>query len=224
MDAGEGASEDFFGFEKVVEVAFGEVLTGVAGAVGVDRGEVVAEFCVTDVDAAVEGVECAVSGLAGGGDTIEGVDAVFNAEEEVDGFGAHAEPVAGFGFGEGFIDEIEKIFAFFRLIHATDCVAVEVEVCEEFGGFFAEVGELATLDDTVEGLEVFGFFEMDLVELLVVFEALECPVVGDGEGFFSVGASGVGDAVADWAVECHVDTCSDLVLGDHGRLGGHCEF
>jgi len=61
-----------------------------------------------DIDAAVFGIESAVSGLAGGGDAVESVDAELGADEKVAWLGAHAEPVARLGVGEELIDEFEQ--------------------------------------------------------------------------------------------------------------------
>ena len=81
VDAGERFACDFVGFEEVVEIGGGEVLAEIAVACWVDGRELLAVFGIFDVDAAIGSVKRAVASLASGGDAIECVATIFDANE-----------------------------------------------------------------------------------------------------------------------------------------------
>ena len=81
VDAGEDFGGDFIGFEKVVEVGAGVVLTAFTVAVGHEGSEVACVFGVLDVDTTVLGIEGTVAGHAGRADAVESVTTKLGANK-----------------------------------------------------------------------------------------------------------------------------------------------
>ena len=113
VDAGEGFTCNFVDFVKVVDVGGRVIFTTVAVASGVEWYEHFTVFGVANIDAAVRGIESAVAGLAGRGDTVESVATIFSADEKIARLGAHAEEMAWFVLGKNLIGEFDDIGGFF---------------------------------------------------------------------------------------------------------------
>jgi len=64
-----------------MEVGGGEIFTKITIAIRIERSKHFAVFCITDIDASVWSVECAIARLAGWSDAVEGVATVFGANE-----------------------------------------------------------------------------------------------------------------------------------------------
>lgn len=221
MDAGEDFAGDFVDLKEMVKVGGGVMLAEFAVAIGVERFEHFAVFGVANVDAAVWCVEGTVASHAGRADAVEGVAAVFDAEEEVARFAAHAEEVAWFVGWEVAIAEFEDFFGvFFHCIKTADAVTVDVLLGHEFGGFFAKVGKETALNDGekilvgLAGLASFG------EEAIVFGDVLREPVVSAAHGFeHDIVVARVGGLV-----EGHVDVGADFPLGLHAGFRGHADF
>lgn len=91
----------------------------------------------------MRGIESAVAGLAGRGDTVESVATKLGTDEEVAWFGAHTEEMARFILRENFISEFDDIGGFlgFSSVEGADAVAVDGLIGHELGGFTAKVFE-----------------------------------------------------------------------------------
>ena len=91
----------------------------------------------------MRGIESAVAGLAGRGDTVESVATIFSADEKIARFGAHTEKMAWFILRENFISEFDDIGGFlgFGSVEGADAVAVDGLIGHELGGFTAKVFE-----------------------------------------------------------------------------------
>ena len=76
------------------QIGTGEVAAGVAVTGRIQRAVILGKFLTLDVDLAQRGIECAVTGIAGGQDTVEhiypGVDTVSNVQRC-----PHAHQIAG---------------------------------------------------------------------------------------------------------------------------------
>ena len=65
----------------MMEIGFAVIFTTFAGTVGHEGSEVVGEFGVFNVNAAIFRIEGAVTCHAGGTDTVESIDAEFGAHK-----------------------------------------------------------------------------------------------------------------------------------------------
>lgn len=112
VNASEGFAGDFIGLEEMMEVGGREVLTAITFAVFVNWPKIFSKSGVFDVDTAVFGINCAVAGLSGWTNTVEGVAAIECAVEEVARFAAHAEKVARLVLWQDFVSELNNIWCF----------------------------------------------------------------------------------------------------------------
>lgn len=112
VNAGEGFAGDFIGLEEVMEVGSREVLATITFAVFVNWPKIFSKSGVFDVDAAVFGINCAVAGLSGWTNTVEGVAAIECAIEEIAWFATHAEKVARLVLWQDFVSELNDIWCF----------------------------------------------------------------------------------------------------------------
>ena len=112
VDAGESFAGDFVDLEKMMEIGCGEVLAEVAVTIWVDWCEELAEAGIFDVDAAVRGIEGAVTGLAGWSNAVESIAAILGANEEIAWFGTHAKEMTRFVLGDDFVGEFDNIGGF----------------------------------------------------------------------------------------------------------------
>ena len=83
MNAGERSAENLVGAKQMIDVSARMMLASITVALSVDRREVLAKASITDVDAAIKGIQSAVAGLAGRRDTIESIDAIFDAKKQI---------------------------------------------------------------------------------------------------------------------------------------------
>ena len=81
MNAGEGFAGNFVDFIEMVKIGGGVIFTTIAVAIGIGRRELLAIFSVTNIDATMWSIECAVASLASWGDTIESIAAIHGANE-----------------------------------------------------------------------------------------------------------------------------------------------
>ena len=83
MNAGERSAENLIGAKQMIDVSARMMLASITVALRVDRREVLAKASIADIDAAVKCIQSAVAGLAGRRDTIESIDAIFDAEKQI---------------------------------------------------------------------------------------------------------------------------------------------
>lgn len=170
----------------------------------------------------MRGIESAVAGLAGRGDTVESVATKLGTDEEVAWFGAHAEEMAWFVLGKNLIGEFDDIGGFFGFssVEGADAVAVNGLFGHEFGRFAAEIFEQAALDDCIKILfwpiALLGF----LGETLMFGDVAREPVMRAEHGLTNeVLVGGI-----DGLIESHVDIGADLPLSLHGDFRIHANF
>ena len=222
VDGTEGAAEGFAGVHEVAEIGAGVALAGGAGAVGVGREGVVGEAAVFDVHAAFAGEEESVSCGAGGDDAVHHVDAHAGVFDDLVGV-ADAHDVTGLvggEQGEGFGDDLACEFARLADAEAADGVSVEVHCDEALGGFAAEMGIHAALDDAEEGLGLSAQLGVPGNLMGVgaeVSEGASGPEVCDAEGF--AGAF-FGGGIFGALVEGHADVGTEGELDVDGVFGG----
>ena len=214
MDGGEGRRQTLVRLEQVAQVGAGVVGAGVAIAALVDGREVRLEARVGDVVAAGGGVDGGVACHAGGGDAVEGVYTVLDADEDVVGFG-DAEQVAGLGFGQLFGAPAHDGAEVFLLKRTTDAEAVEGHGAEVLACLAAQVLVLRTLNDAEQRLV--GLAHALCGQALVLSDATQRPQAGAFERLFLVAA---GIVEGGQLVEGEHDVGTDLVLNLHGHLGG----
>ena len=151
----------------------------------------------------MRGIESAVAGLAGRGDTVESVATKLGTDEEVAWFGAHAEEMAWFVLGKNLIGEFDDIGGFFGFssVEGADAVAVNGLFGHEFGRFAAEIFEQAALDDCIKILfwpvVLLSFFDEALVFSDIAWE----PIVRTGHSL----ANEVFVGGIDGLIEGHVN-------------------
>jgi len=222
---------------EVAEVGAGVALADHAGAVGVGGELVFSELAVFDVHAGEAGGGCvgeeeSVAGGASGDDAVHHVDTHAGVLDDFVGV-ADAHDVAGFvggQVGQSLGDYLPSQFTRFSDGEAADGVAVEtgtrvIHFDEALGGFAAEVGVHASLDDAEEALG--GGLAGGVVQLAVpgdavlvgaeMVEGAAGPEHGDAEAF--AGAGFVGGVLGAF-VEGHADVCAEGDLDIHGVLGG----
>ena len=164
-----------------------------------------------EIDVAVQGVDFAMAGFAGGGDAVKGVGAHFGTDEDVVGAG-EAEEVTGFAYGEFFVAPTEDVAEVFFEEGAAESVAVKIHGAEGTGGTTAEIFPTAALEDAVEGLAV-----AEVVTVFLMFgEGALGPSFGASHGFYIIFIS-VGEAGE--LIKGHVDIGTDLTLDAHGFFG-----
>ena len=90
-----------------MEVGARVIFTTFTVAVWHEGSEIVGEFSIFDIDAAVVSVEAAVTRHASGADAVESVDTKLGAVEKIDRLLAHAEEVTGFVLGQNRVDGLQ---------------------------------------------------------------------------------------------------------------------
>ena len=213
MDGGEGRRQTLVRLEEVTQVGAGVVGAGVAVATLVDGREVRLEARVGDVVAAGGGVDGCVACHAGGGDAVEGVHAVLDADEDVVGFG-DTEQVAGLGLGQLFGAPAHDGTEVFLLKRATDAEAVEGHGAEVLASLAAQVLVLGALNHSEQCLV--GLAHALSGQTLVLSDAPQRPQAGTLECLFLVAA---GVVEGGQLVEGEHDVGTNLVLNLHGHLG-----
>ena len=134
----------------MAEVGAGEILAGIALATLLDRGGVLGERGVFEIEGSAGSEGGAVAGEAGGENAVEHVHAAGDHFEDLRR-GAEAHRVTRVGFrqeGNGILDGGEHLGFGFADTHTADGVAIEADVNERAGAFFAEVGVGGALDDS----------------------------------------------------------------------------
>ncbi len=81
MNAGEGFASNFVDFIEVMQVCGGVIFTTITVAIGIERRELLAIFSVTNIDATIWGIECAVASLASWCDAIESIAAIHSTNK-----------------------------------------------------------------------------------------------------------------------------------------------
>lgn len=222
VDAGESLAGNFVDFVEVMEIGSGVIFTAIAVAGGVEWFEHLAIFGIAYINATVWRIEGAVAGLARGGDAIESVATVFNANKEITRFGAHTKEVARFVVRDNFVGEFDNVGGFrgFSGIEGTNAVTVNGLFSHKFGRFAAKIFKETALDDSIKILFWFAGFFSSLSEALMFGDIAREPVMGANHGFFDEFFV----VRIDGLIKGHVNVGADLPLGLHGDFGIHANF
>ncbi len=76
MDTSESFASNFVDFIEVMQIGGCVIFTTIAVAFWIDRRELFAIFGITDIDATIWSIECAVASLASWSDAIESIAAI----------------------------------------------------------------------------------------------------------------------------------------------------
>ena len=103
MNCGQSRCKHLLRLEEVIEIRSGVVLTGVAITSLVDRGELALIPTIGEVYAAILGKDSTRAGLARWRNTVKGISAIFDSNEEVIGL-TDAKSVARLVIGQLFAE------------------------------------------------------------------------------------------------------------------------
>ena len=212
VDREQAQTEDFLGFHQVAQVGAGEIFAGVALAAFLDRGGVLGERGVFEIEGSAGGEGGAVAGEAGGENAVEHIHTAGDHFEDLRR-GAEAHGVARVGFrqeGNGILDGGEHLGFGFADTDTADGVSVESNLHQRAGAFFAEVGVGGALDDSKNERASLG--GLGIPPGAAAFR----PGEGEVEALVGIGvAAGMRRAF----VEKHDDVRAEVALDFHRGLG-----
>src|SRR3954464_226604 len=151
----EAQSEYLVRHEKVPDVGAAESRTRRAIAVGIEWARVGAVLGALDVEAAIAGEDRAVASHPGWRDAVEEIDAAADSFDEIFGK-SNPHQVARMGLRQRVVNDVEHLVHRVLLLAHRQAADAEarpvVHVADLGGGFAAQVGVDAALDDREERL------------------------------------------------------------------------